>query len=194
MNTPTHLLVAAAVFAKPEQPRVTWAALAGGLLPDFSLYFLFFWHRFVLNVSEREIFGRLYYSDDWQRIFAVDNSFFVWGAAMAVALWLRSGWLIAFAGAGLLHLSLDFPLHNEDARAHFWPLTMWKFESPISYWDRAHHGDIVGPLEALFATGLCIVLWRRFRRVWPRFVVGVAAVATILPWLVFAVVMQLGSA
>ena len=47
----------------------------------------------------------------------------------------RSAVLIALFSAALVHLTLDFPLHNDDARAHFWPLTNWKFTSPVSYWD-----------------------------------------------------------
>lgn len=60
MNTPTHLILATAVFAKPNQPRLTLAALVGGLLPDFLLYFMIIWHNIVLNTSELTIFNKAY--------------------------------------------------------------------------------------------------------------------------------------
>ena len=91
----------------------------------------------------------------------------------------------------MLHLLLDFPLHNDDARAHFWPLTMWKFESPLSYWDRDHYGGVVAPLEAILALALCVILWLRFTRLWPRFVIANAALATAAPYVIFVVMMNL---
>ncbi len=186
MNTPTHLILAAAVFAKPGQPKVNTAALIGGFLPDFSLYFMFFWHRFVLNVSESEIFGALYYSERWQYIFAVDNSFLVWAAILGLAVVIKRDWLMILACAALLHLAFDFPLHNDDARAHFWPVSMWKFESPISYWDPQHFGLILAPLEYAFALILLVILWRRFSGKAVRAVLAVCAILPLIPFVIFA--------
>jgi len=93
--------------------------------------------------------------------------------------------LIAFAGAGLLHLALDFPLHNDDARAHFWPATDWRFISPVSYWDLRHFGGIIGPIEMAMSL-LCLGgLWRRFKALLPRALIAGAAVfqvALIVVW------------
>ena len=36
----------------------------------------------------------------------------------------------------------------------FWPLSDWRYVSPLSYWDRSHHAGIIGPLE----TGLSVLL------------------------------------
>ena len=130
----------------------------------------------------------LYYSDLWQAVFAVDNSFFVWGGLLGFALWCRSAAFIAFAGAALLHLALDFPLHNDDARAHFWPVTDWKFISPVSYWDRSHYAGIVGPLEML-ASLLCLgYLWRQFKTLMPRLILIGAAGLQLAPVFVWAFV------
>lgn len=184
--------MAAAIFAKPTHRKVTAAALLGGFIPDFSLYFMFFWHRFVLNTSTNEIFDSLYYSDYWQKIFAIDNSFIVWGLLLALALWARSKWLIALTGAAFLHLICDFPLHVDDARAHFWPFTMWKFESPISYWDDNHHGGIVSVLEILMVCVLLGILWRRFTDTFPRVIILIAATFTIAPFVLFRLIFQFG--
>lgn len=187
MNTPAHLIVAAAVFAKPNNPKVIWAAIVGGFLPDLSLYALAAWSMFVQGNTAQHVFDTQYFSADWQQIFAVDNSFFVWALIIATGVLLRKHWLWAFGGAGFLHLCLDFPLHNDDARQHFWPLTDWIFNSPLSYWDHNHYGDIISVLEI----GLCIVclvfLWRRFESKFARVLIGAVAAMQLLPAIIFGI-------
>lgn len=161
MNTPAHLLLGAAAFGRPAERRIIWAAMAGGLLPDLSLYLLAGASLFLLNIPPQVVFNELYFSDLWQQIFAIDNSFLVWGALLGLAIWRRSAWAIALCAAALLHIALDFPLHHDDGRPHFWPLSGWVFESPVSYWDRNHGADIVGPIGAALAVISAVVLWRR---------------------------------
>ena len=162
MNTPAHLLLGAAVFARRGQPRVTGGSVLGALMPDLSLYVLGGVSLFLLQIPPQVVFGELYYSDAWQTIFAIDNSFVIWGVLMALGLW--RGWrpLIAFSGAALLHIATDFPLHHDDGRPHFWPLSNWVYESPVSYWDSAHHANLVAPVTLLLALACAFVLWRRF--------------------------------
>ena len=121
MNTSAHLLLGAAAFGRGGDWRLIWAALAGSLAPDLSLYLLAGGALYLFDIPARTVFGELYYSDAWQTVFAIDNSFFVWGALMGLALWYRSGWAMALTGAALLHLVFDLPLHHDDGRAHFWP-------------------------------------------------------------------------
>ena len=191
MNTPTHLIMAAVLFAKPEQHKVTKAALLGGFLPDFSLYFMFFWHQLVLQTPTQRIFNDLYFSDYWQNIFAMDNSFIVWGIVLGLALFLKSGWMVAMSGAAFVHLLCDFPLHVDDARTHFWPLTMWKFESPISYWDSNHYGNIVSTLEILLVCLMLGILWRRFENLMPHLVIALTAVFVIFQFAIFKLILSL---
>ncbi len=188
MNTPTHLIIGAAAFAKPGAPWIIAAALLGALFPDLSLYLLAGWHLFVLDTSPQVVFGQLYYSDSWQSIFAVDNSFIIWGALLGVAALLRKPMLIAFAGAGFLHLLCDFPLHNHDARQHFWPITDWVFISPVSYWDSAHYGQAAAMGEMLLSFVLLVVLWRRFLTLWPKVAIGCAALIQLAPSLIWLIV------
>ena len=190
MNTPAHLIFGMAAFAKRDQPKVTAAALAGALIPDLSLYLMAGVSLFVLQIDPNVVFGELYFSDAWQAVFRVDNSFVVWGVLLAIALWRRAVWGIALTGAALLHIGSDFPLHHDDGRAHFWPLTSWIFESPVSYWDLGHHARIVAPIEITLSLLFCLVLFRRLRSVWERALVvslGLAEVAPGFIWLfVFA--------
>ena len=57
--------------------------------------------------------------------------------------------------AALLHLAFDLPLHHSDARPHFWPLSDWVFRPPLSYWNPARHGDLVGAVEIGACVALC---------------------------------------
>lgn len=185
MNTPNHLILGAAAFAKPNAPWITAAALLGALFPDLSLYFLAGWHLLVLGTEPQIVFGQLYYSDAWQSIFAVDNSFILWGIALGAAVLSKKPAFIAFTGAAFLHLLFDFPLHNYDARQHFWPLTNWVFISPFSYWDSAHHGATIARLEIALSLVLLAVLWRRFAGMWQKIAIGAAGLIQLAPSLIW---------
>lgn len=170
MNTPAHLLLGAAVFGRPGASKILFAALLGGLAPDLSLYLMAGTALFVLDISPQRVFNELYFSDAWQAVFAIDNSFFVWGALCAVAVWQKAPWAIALTGAALLHLVFDLPLHHDDGRPHFWPVTSWVFESPFSYWDRDHGATWIAPLEGVMAAGAAVILWWRGIPLWTRLV------------------------
>lgn len=153
INTPAHLLIGAALFGKRDNLRLIGAALLGGLLPDISLYLMAGISIFVLGISPQIVFDELYFSSSWQLVFSIDNSFIIWTVALLAAIKFKSTFFIALTSAALLHLVCDFALHHDDARSHFWPLTTWKFASPLSYWDSNHHAFFVAPIEGI-ATGL----------------------------------------
>lgn len=158
MNTPAHLLLGAAAFGRGKTRLVMFAAILGGLLPDLSLYVMAGVSLFILNISPQVVFNELYFSDAWQTVFAIDNSFILWGLLLALAIWTKKDWAIALCGAALLHVALDFPLHHDDGRPHFWPISNWIFESPLSYWDMRHGAAWVGPIEVLLCAGALALL------------------------------------
>ncbi|MEM9342202.1 MAG: cobalamin biosynthesis protein CobQ [Pseudomonadota bacterium] len=150
-----------------------------------SLYVMAGWHLVVLGTPGRVVFDVLYHSDLWQQIFAIDNSFILWGLALGFALWRRIPWLIALTGAALLHLALDFPLHNHDARMHFWPLTDWKFISPISYWQPSRGGRTVEMVEMTLVAVLTVWLLIRYKSWQWRAVfaaIGLMQIAPMVMW------------
>jgi len=181
MNTPSHILLGVAAFGRADNAKITTAALLGGLAPDLSLYLMSIWAMYVQGVSPNVVFDEYYFSREWMRVFAFDNSFILWGGVFAFGLRAKRGWLIAFAGAGLLHLATDFALHHDDARPHFWPLTDWVFQSPISYWDGRYYGNIVAPIELVMDFVLCVILWRRHLGRWARITVGATVVVLFVP-------------
>ena len=129
-----------------------------------------------LGVPATTVFREFYYSDGWQAVFAVDNSFIVWTAILLLALRTGSAAFVAFASAALLHLAFDFPLHAHDARRHFWPVSDWVFVSPVSYWDEARFGRVAGPVEVAATLSLCLLCLLRFRTLAVRLTAAALAV------------------
>ncbi|MEP4197833.1 MAG: cobalamin biosynthesis protein CobQ [Aliishimia sp.] len=158
MNTPAHLLLGAAAFGRRGSGTVMIAALIGAMLPDLSLYLMAGTALFILQIAPSRVFNELYFSDAWQTVFAIDNSFVIWGVLLGGAIWSQRGWAVALCGAALLHLVFDFPLHHDDGRPHFWPVSGWVFESPLSYWDVRHGARWVAPFEAAAAMCSAVLL------------------------------------
>jgi len=187
MNTPAHIIFGIAAFGNPDRRAVTTAAIAGAVIPDLSLYLLSGWELLIKGTSATFVFGQMYYSESWQSIFRIDNSFVLWGLLLVVGLMARSAVLIALCSAALVHLTLDFPLHNDDARAHFWPLTNWKFISPVSYWDPKYYGHIVGPVEVGLALVASVYAWRKFSGRVMRGIIAVLALLEVAPIVIFGI-------
>jgi hypothetical protein len=194
MNTPAHLIFGMTAFGKAGLPAVTGAVLAGAIIPDLSLYLMAGTHLIILGTEPNVVFGQLYYSDAWQSIFRVDNSMVLWGIALVLGIMARSQVVIAVCGAALLHLVLDFALHHNDGRAHFWPISNWIFESPLSYWDPRHYGSVVGPIEVGASLACCVILWRRFTGKWMRGLIVALAAMETAPGIMFAMMFATGGA
>lgn len=181
MNTPSHMLVAAAFFARPFAPATLVAAMVGGLVPDLPMFALVLWSTRVIGLPGQEVFGRLYFSDSWQAVFAVDHGFLVWGTLLLAALWSGRCVLRAFAGSGLLHAMADFATHHDDARRQFWPVSDWVFQSPVSYWDPRFYGTVFAAFEVVSVIVLALILCWRFRQAWQRALILASAALVVLP-------------
>lgn len=129
------------------------------------MFVMYGWARFIAGLGDRDIWpepGGLYWQPLWQTWTNAGHSIPLMAAVLAVAIAVKRDWLRIFALAGLLHVAFDFPVHREDGHAHFWPLSDWKFVSPVSYWDVNHYGGIVGPIELAIVIGTIVLLWRRY--------------------------------
>ncbi len=185
MNTPAHLIFAATAFGGKTNQRVLGAAVLGGFLPDLSLYALAGISIFALGIDPHVVFDQLYFSDAWQQVFAIDNSFILWGIALFVAWRLGSVAGMALCAGALLHLAFDLPLHREDARMHFWPLTDWKYVAPFSYWDSDGGARWISAVETTVTLAMVVILWRRWRHWGWRIgfaVLGLMQIATSGMW------------
>ena len=178
MNTPAHVALNALVLGRGRfQPH--WLAItAGALLPDLPMVGFYLIERIGRGTPERVIWGELYFDPGWQSFFDAFNSlplialagFFAWRTGATAAL--------AFLSSMALHCLADLPLHREDAHAHFWPLTNWRFLSPISYWDPRHGGAVFLAFELGLLVAAPFVLRGR-SRAW-GWVGGVTLAASVL--------------
>lgn len=185
MNTPTHLLVSAALLARPGAPKRNAALIAGALIPDLAMFAMTAW-ALGAGLSGPEIWGDVYYRPFWQTVFAVTNAAPLFAAAALAGMLAKRDWLWIFAASALAHVALDLPVHHDDGHPHFWPFTLWIFESPVSYWDPRHYGAWLGAFEIALAVALVVLLWRRFERPLPRAAIAVVAVSDLSVPFMFA--------
>jgi hypothetical protein len=186
MNTPAHTLMAAALLARPDRRGRNAVVIYASLVPDAMIFSMVGWERFVNGHSFREIFDERYFAPEWDTFFAVPNSIPLYLAGMAAGLLLGVELLWVFCAAAFVHVIFDLPLHHDDGHEHFWPFTDWVFASPVSYWDPAHHGMAAGMAEAALCVVLGVILWRRFRGVFARALIGLGMafeMVTALGWL-----------
>ncbi len=165
MNTPSHLIVNLASLRRGEWRSMGWPIAIGALLADLPIFGFYFYHRAVAGSSEKAIWTDLYFRPEWQLFIDAFNSIPV-ALVLLVAAWARKAPMIAaFAASWVLHLGLDLPVHHDDAHRHFLPMTSFRFESPVSYWNPAHYGAVGAGLEiALLAVSAFIVgRWTRSR-------------------------------
>lgn len=173
MNTPAHVIANLLVLGRRQGRAEIAAVAAGGLLPDLPIISFYGWEKLVRGTPEMTIWRESYYREGWQVFFDLFNSLPIL-AALIGAVWLverrrAAGgigpglWPAArlFFASMALHALSDLPLHNDDAHRHLWPLSDWRFASPVSYWDRDHYGGIFAWVEtaAVFA-GCLVLVWR----------------------------------
>lgn len=163
--TTSHLIYGWAAAKATERmavPYRTAAFITGSLLPDVPIYTFFVIHTFILGTKQQYMWDVLYFESAWVPIFTLSHSLMLWPFLFAAGMYLKQHLLMYTAGAATLHVCLDFFVHNDDAYAHFWPLIDWKFISPISYWDPAHFGQIVGAIDAVVILGLLLWLGTKY--------------------------------
>ena len=180
MNTPAHVLLNVTLLAHGGRRERWRSVLLGGLIPDTAMFLFFVWATFIADMPQRQIWDEAYFRDEWQDFFDIFNSLPLAALGLTVAWRLKQPAIGLFFASMLLHFALDLPLHHDDGHRHLFPLSDWRFASPVSYWDPRHYGRIVGGLEAIAAGACGVVLWHRFPTRAARVAV-VLAVALYLP-------------
>lgn len=179
MNSPTHTLLALALLSKKGDQKRNWAVFLGSIIPDAAIYLWAPYQRFVNGVSGEEMWRELYFAQPMQNLIAYFNSIPIYAALAALGFVMRaklSGKLILFfALAALTHMATDLPVHNHDAYRHFWPLSDWRFISPLSYYESEHHGVWVSLIESILAFICMAILWVRFPKLWVKVILCVLA-------------------
>src|SRR5262245_21423859 len=54
--------------------------------------------------------------------------------------WRRSPAFAAFVAGWGSHVVIDTLTHRSDGYPIFWPLSAYRFPTPVPYWERAYHG------------------------------------------------------
>ena len=160
MTTPAHAVLNLLVLGRKESAHLQGAIIAGAVVPDVPMFLFYFYEKVIRGTPEWTIWTHTYFQDNWQNFFDLFNSLPLIGVCLlfTVSFTYRAWSLFLFSMA--LHAVCDLLLHHDDGHRHFFLLSDWRFESPVSYWDPNHYGEIIAPLEGLFAVVGCIVLFR----------------------------------
>lgn len=185
MNTPAHLVVNLAVLAGGARRPHAREVAVGALLPDLPMFGFFLWERLVLGTPDRTIWAVSYFEPTWQACFDLFNSIPLAAVGLLTALLLKRPGPALLCASMLLHCLLDLPLHREDGHRHFFPLSDWRFMSPVSYWDPRHRGAMGAGLETLALCAACALLWRRHPRLAVRVLLAALAALVVAGWVAF---------
>lgn len=174
------MTIAAGKLLPWAQKCPRWALGLGSIAPDIPLYFLsfggIFYFRNYLGWEDKRVFSHLfddlYFKDPyWIALHNFLHSPTMLLTLLALALAIShlkprlSRWLYFFLSACMLHSIVDILTHHDDGPVMFFPFNwQYRFSSPVSYWDRAHHGGLFMIFEGMLNLGLVVFLimtWRR---------------------------------
>ena len=185
MHTPAH--VAASLFVWPKEGR--WinavAVTVGAVLPDATMFF-FYGYQKAIGTPEKEIWSTLYFQEHWQYCFDVFNSIPLAILLFVIFRQFKIRWAQLLVASAGLHMLCDLPVHHDDGHRHFLPISNWRFESPVSYWDPAHYGLIFATFELVFAICALVYVMRKGEKPVRRIAVGTLVIyATGIALLMF---------
>ncbi|MBK8432153.1 MAG: hypothetical protein IPL28_13040 [Chloroflexi bacterium] len=174
MQTYSHFLLTAALPAPPPTQK---AWLAGAILPDVPLVLLTLGYILDRRYLRPHLpdktrcsptYNHLYFHNPWW--IAAHNTLHAPLPLFALGLMgylaRHTAWgshLLWFALGCGLHGAIDIFTHADDGPVLLFPLE-WRtrFQSPISYWDIAHHGRLFRLLEHILdALLIGWLIWQR---------------------------------
>jgi membrane-bound metal-dependent hydrolase YbcI (DUF457 family) len=134
-----------------------WPLVAGAILPDLPYCVLFV--AAAVERGPRAFTDLALWRSIWGHHMVVGlHSFLPWGAAMLLLIstrgWRRSPGVSAFLAGWGSHVVIDMLTHRSDGYPIFWPLSVYRFPTPVSYWESAYHGRAF----ALACDGAMVVL------------------------------------
>jgi hypothetical protein len=156
MHTPGHvvlnLTVIGSVFGHEG------AIVAGAIIPDLPIVALYLFER-SRGTPTDIIWSVCYQRKHWLAIIHGAHSAPLALAGMLVGGFFHQTAVILFFVSVLAHALCDFPLHAMDAHRHFFPISDYRFISPISYWDIRYHGRTVARIEGLLVLFCSVYLY-----------------------------------
>ena len=190
VNTPAHVVLNALVLGRSRWRQAWLPITAGALMPDLPMFGFYIYQRVVLAAPEALIWSDTYFQPTWRLFFDLFNSLPILGLAALISWHTRAFRSLAFVSSMILHCLTDLPLHHDDAHAHFLPISSWRFESPISYWDPHHFGRLFGAIEiVLVFVGGSALVRRRGNPAWR--LIGALTLTCYAAFIAFAVIVWL---
>ena len=141
-QTPTHWLITRqlARHAFPGDRAAQAAAGLGAVLPD-----LYYWARGAALAARYRRWDPAYIDAGrptrWPD--KALHSLLPPAALAAAAASGRSRALAAFAAAWAAHVVADIPVHDASSRPPAWPLSSWRFRSPVAADEPGHHARLL---------------------------------------------------
>lgn len=183
MNTVAHLVFNLVTLEQPTRVyrwpkfltqkerslrQLAWPMILGSIIPDFPMVIFYLVEKYIFGQPESYIWTTAYFSEGWSNFIDLFNSIPLIFLGFALCFWKqwRWGWIVL--SGMFLHVLGDLPLHHDDGHHHFFPLSGWRFDSPVSYWDIDHHGGIMAVLEAIAVLVACLYLFRVYRSRWAK--------------------------
>jgi len=161
-----------------------WVFL-GALMPDLPVLAFYFVCRFLLGLSDDEIWKDVYYRERWFNVFATFHSIPLTAAIAGIGLALGSPAMALFGASMCLHNIVDLPLHANDAHRHFYPLSNYRFKSPVSYWNPRHWGRIAAAGEMVVLAACSVYLFPALVTTWAKAALVFANIAYLVGYLAF---------
>ena len=181
MITPSHILYNLVLLGKKKEPWVIWAIALGALFPDVPNFIFFFIYGIILRLPHEVLWDGMYFNSSWNHVFNLSHSFWLVPLLLGISYLYKKRVAVFFFSSMLIHALMDFCVHSEDAYAHFWPFSAWRFQSPFSYWDPLHYGVYVSTLEVLLAFVAGVVLYTRSKgRNWKKVLILIVGVELLL--------------
>ena len=186
MTTHSHAILNIALLSKRDKPFLHRYAFIGAVIPDLPLFIFFIIESVIRKTPQRELWGSVYFTEAWQNFFDIFNSIPLILILLGIGYYLlNSERITIFAWSLLIHCAFDFLTHHDDGHHHFFPLSDFAFESPISYWDRDHYAGIVAPIERVVILTASIYLFPRLKTRLARGCLVVVNVLFIASYLLF---------
>ena len=159
MNTPAHVIFSLSLLGKNNAANYTGAIALGALLPDAVMLIFYAYEKFN-GVPENIIWSDHYYQPFWQNLIDIFNSVPLLLAGLALMYFKKYNYFVLLFASMLIHCFFDFPVHHDDGHRHFFPISQFRFQSPVSYWDPEHFGNITGLVEIVLFLAGSIFLWQ----------------------------------
>lgn len=182
MNTPAHVVLNLLILGGKKQSENNLTIVLGAILPDLPMFLFYFWEKFIRGTEEKLIWSVHYFDPNWQAFFDIFNSLPLIIIGGVVSYYRGAMGFVALFGSMALHALGDLPLHHDDGHHHFFPFSNWRFDSPVSYWDPRHYGNIVAPLEAIAVLVGCFILLRRHTSIPARVTIGIVVALYVIYW------------